>query len=423
MDAYFLKSDRQIAPFGDHVSEVPVEGQPLSALMAGFARGAGAASVAEVALGAPLPMGGERLVLGDDLWASELLVRAFVKAARRRGEAAVLAVRAGLMTGFTGPLQALGRAQVEGGEAFLYPMAWLPPGAALEERALEQGRGLSPLLIDLQERPLELPVHRVFSAQERLVLPLTHLGCVRIGHWVHILRANQMAQIAWGARQFVEPWRVLWAALRAMSVNKWRVMQRLVVRGKNCDIHPSAVVEASVLGDNVSVGANAVVRYSRLGDGVRVSDQCNILSSVLGPGASVARMGMLQSCVLYEGANSGHYGLQLSVVGRQTFVGGEVILGDFKPDGEVMVMQEGALVSAQTNLLGCAVGHGCRIMMRATFYAGREIPNGYTIIGPPRDIVARVPVGLPEGEPLIAHDGVLEPYARWRAGVRGEKGG
>jgi carbonic anhydrase/acetyltransferase-like protein (isoleucine patch superfamily) len=111
------------------------------------------------------------------------------------------------------------------------------------------------------------------------------------------------------------------------------------------------------------------------------------------------------------------------VVGRQTFVGGEVILGDFKPDGEVMVMQEGALVSAQTNLLGCAVGHGCRIMMRATFYAGREIPNGYTIIGPPRDIVARVPVGLPEGEPLIAHDGVLEPYARWRAGVRGEKGG
>lgn len=378
---------------------------------------AGAQQVHRVDPEAPLPTQGERLLLTDDLWATAALLKAFVKEARKLQKPCVLVLGDNLLTQFAGALQELGQAQ----EGARYPLVWLPPGAAAPARPLVQEEALHSLTLDLQIKPLELPVHRVFSAQEKLVLPMTHLACVRIGHWMHILRANQLAQIAWGAQLFTEPWRLLWAALRAMSVNKWSVMQKLVVRGKNCDIHPSAVVEASILGDNVSIGANAVVRYSCLADGVRVSDQCNILSSVLGPGASVARMGMLQSCVLYEGANSGHYGLQLCLVGQHTFVGGEVILGDFKPDGEVMVMHQGRLVSTGTNVLGCAVGHGCRIMMRATFYAGREIPNGYTIIGPSRDIVTRVPAALPQGAPLIAQDGVLVPYEEWRQSVRRKK--
>jgi carbonic anhydrase/acetyltransferase-like protein (isoleucine patch superfamily) len=421
VDAYFLQTEALISPFGDPVSQSPVQGRPLREVMRQAALDAGAQATHLVAPDQPLPTEAERLLLTDDLWATTALLKAFLKEARRLQRPCALVMGDNLLTDFTGALQDLGRVQGAPQPQRRYPLVWLPPGAAPPGRDLARAQELEPLELDLQLKPLELPVHRVFSEDEKLVLPMTHLACVRIGHWMHILRANQMAQIAWGAQLFTEPWRLLWAAARAMSFNKWRVMQKLVVKGRNCDIHPSAVVEASVLGDNVSVGANAVVRYSCLGDGARVSDQCNVLSSVLGPGASGARMGMLQSCVLYEGANSGHYGLQLCLVGEQTFVGGEVILGDFKPGGEVMVMHRGELVSTGTNLLGCAVGHGCKVMMRATFYAGREIPNGYTVIGPPRDIVARVPADLPAGPPLIAHDGVLEPYDQWRQGVRRKK--
>jgi NDP-sugar pyrophosphorylase family protein len=201
--------------------------------------------------------------------------------------------------------------------------------------------------------------------------------------------------------------------IRAMSIAPANVMQKLVNKGRGCEIHPSAVVEASTLGDYVKVGANAVVRFSHLGDSVRIGDQANVQYSVLGDHATVARMGMLQSCVLHAGANSGHYGLQLCVVGRDTFVGGECILGDFKPGSTIQVFHEGELVDTGTNTLGCAVGHDCAIMMRATFYAGREIPNGVTIIGPPGDIVAKIPPGLPKNTPLMAVGGVLQPYANF----------
>ena len=416
MDAFVLKTSRVLTPWNDHVASVPVHNLPLHhALPAALSLGGAENVFVDVARG-EVGEAGEALVTTDDLWITPELVAAFVRKARSYGKASILAVRRGLFTEFTSPLQHLREVDPGGGACLVYPLVWVPdisrwtPGGDLVEE--EQ---LTPLPIDLEVRPMEIPVHKVFSADEKFLLPLTHLACVRICHWMHILRANQVGLLAWGARLFaVQPHRLVWAAIRAMSVNKFKVMQKLTTRGRGCEIHPSAVIEASTLGDNVEVGAGAVIRFSHLGNGVRISDQANVQYSVLGDGATVARMGMLQSCVLFPGANSGHYGLQLCVVGRDTFVGGEVILGDFRPEGTIKVRHEGELHSTGTRVLGCAVGHDCQIMMRATFYAGREIPNGYRIIGPPRDIVAKIPLGLPPGEPLMAHDGVLEPYSQRR---------
>ena len=250
----------------------------------------------------------------------------------------------------------------------------------------------------------------MLAPEGRLVLPVTHLAAVRVSHWLHLLRANHLAQLGWGSRLLrTSPLRLLWAVLRARSLNRYRVMDKLTQRGRGCDVHPSAVVEASVLGRDVRVGAHSLVRFSHLGDGVHVAEHAHVSESVLGAGSAVSRMGVLKGCVLYPGANTGHYGIQLSVVGRDAFLGGEVLLGDFMPSGDVRVRHRGEVVSAGTRLLGCAVGHRCRLFMRATVYPGREIPNDLTILGPTRDAISRVPEDLPTDVALTSEDGVLRP--------------
>ncbi len=421
MEALLLQTGARLTPFGDEAREAPVRGQSLGEAMREAVRVAGAKATSVAPLGTPSPAsGGERLIVTDDLWATGHLLRRFVKLARKRGGASVLAVEEGLFTSFTQALQDLGSAEVEGKQCRLYPVAWTPDGA-WDGSDPTKGGGAAPLLVPLDVRPGEMKVHKVFDPSETLVLPLTHLACVRVGHWTHLLKANQMALVAWGIGLLaVEPWRALWALLRAGSLNKWRIMQKLVVTGKNCDIHPTAVVEASVLGDNVTVGAGAVVRFCHLGDGAQVSEGACALYSVLGKGAMVSRMGMVQSAVLYDKANTGQPGIQLCVIGRGSFVGAGVILGDFRLDGEVQVMHQGKLTSVGTNLMGCAVGHDVRILMRASFYPGRELPNGVTILGPTRDMVAKIPASLPLEQPLLAQDGTLVPYDVWRASLKAQ---
>jgi carbonic anhydrase/acetyltransferase-like protein (isoleucine patch superfamily) len=80
------------------------------------------------------------------------------------------------------------------------------------------------------------------------------------------------------------------------------------------------------------------------------------------------------------------------------------------------VMHRGALVSAGTNMMGCAVGHDCQVLMRATTYPGREVPNGYWILGPPHDVIAKIPSTLPVGEPLVSDGGVLRPWSDVKKG-------
>ena len=380
-----------IAPWGDGVGDVRVLDRPL-------------AQVQRAALDAAGLRPGETLTTTDDLWLTPDLARRFVEAARASGRPAALALRDGLLTEYTGALQELGSETLGGHPCRVYPLTWSPAGADLSE--------VAPLVVPDDTTPLELPVHATIAPGGVVRLPMTHHAAIRIGHWIHVLRANQQELLAYGSRLTTrQRLRVLWAVVRALSFDKWRVMAKLTRRGPGCDIHPSAVVEASTLGAGVKIGAHAVVRFCHLSDGVVVGDHAHVVSSVLGAGAAVSRMGMLQGCVLYPGANTGHYGFQLCVIGRDTFVGGEVVLADWRPEGVIRVEHRGELVSTNTNLLGCAVGHDCRILMRATVQSGRQIPNGYTILGSQADVITKIPADLPrEGTPLsVGREGRLEP--------------
>ena len=393
-----MTPDNGIAPWGDAAGDLHVLGRPISEWRS-------------EALKLPAGVPG-RLSAADDLWVTPELAHAFARAAAKRGQACSLAIAQGLQTDFAGALQELDHQ----GDAWIYPMSWTPgapaPAASADVAAgstdvaagsTDPRPGSHPaLVVDDRTKALPLPVHRALVPSGQLMLPLTARSCVRVTHWLHLLRANQLALLAHGHDLLhTRPSRLLGAVLRARSIDKHKVMARLTERGPRCDIHPTAVVEASVLAADVRIGAHAVVRHSHLSAGAVVGDQANVTSSVLGPGASVGRMGMLQSCVLMEGANTGHFGHQLGIIGRDTFIGGEVILADFTPAGGPTASArvttasgpDGAprLEDAGTALLGCAVGHRARLMAGLYVAPGRAIPNDLTVIGPQSDVLRRLP--------------------------------
>jgi carbonic anhydrase/acetyltransferase-like protein (isoleucine patch superfamily) len=412
MKTVILTTGRRISPFDDPVGECLVFDRPIQESLKGTLQQAGANHVQVQDAHLDIPGDEETLVATDDLWLTVELAKAFVSGAKATGRPSVLAIPEGLLTEYSEALQDLGRATVDGRQCRIYPMAYLPAGESqrLGPSFASDSDGLEPVVVEDQSKPIDFALHKALVPEGRLTFPLTDRAAVRISHWMHILRANHMALTAYG-HSLLHTRRVqlLWAFVKAKSLNRWRVMQKLVRKGSGCDVHPTAVVEASTLGNGVSVGAGAVVRLSHLADGVSVNDHAHVSASVLGRGASVSRKGVLQGCVLYPGAETGLYGFQLCIVGRDTFLGSLAILADFKPDSEVTVWHDGAVVSAGTNLLGCAVGHDVRIYMGAVVGPGREIPNGYVILGSQDHVISKIPQGLPRGILLSGHKGVLRP--------------
>ena len=93
----------------------------------------------------------------------------------------------------------------------------------------------------------------------------------QLDHWSHIVRVNQLslaaraegARLTWeGSGWAARLWFILKLLARARSIRKYDILRALNESTGKADIHPSAVVELSVLGEGVEIGPNAVVRAS-----------------------------------------------------------------------------------------------------------------------------------------------------------------
>lgn len=266
------------------------------------------------------------------------------------------------------------------------------------------------VIIDCDEEPFDLPAPPYLEI-DKLEFGLPRDVVMTIHHWVHILWANQFvgAVEMRNTSKLALAGRGLWAALRALSLNKWRVMGKFNRIGKNCDIHPTAVVEASTLGDNVKVGPFARVFASTLGDGAEVWAYGSVELCTLGPRAVVTEQSALRFSVLYPEAVVGQYLMQMSVLGRRALTTGAAFTMDLNFSGNIRVPLDGALHDSGTAFLGAAFGHRARIGTGFWLASGRMIPNDYFIIRHPDAVVSRIPDGLAGQNPLAVQGRTLIP--------------
>ena len=395
MDVYVLDSGRRIAPFGDAPGEALIHNRPLSEWQAEAFRDAGLT----VAAGAPA---GPCLVVPDTLYTNGRALLAFLDGAA--GKNGVLVLKESLFGSWTTPVNPRAR-HVEG------------VGHRFEDVRFLSGTDepVCDVVVDPDEQELKVELPEYYLGTPGLSLGLPKRPFMELHHWCHVLWANQAAWAVEARNRSAWRWILwgLWALLRAFSFNKWKILAKMNRIGRKCDIHPTAVVEYSVIGDGVTIGPHARVRFARVGAGTTIMDGACVEWSSVGERCIVNQMGTVRYCVLYPEAISGHHLIQLSVLGRRavTTYGSNCIDVNFAR--EIRVPLDGELHSIGQRSLGCALGHGSRLGTGFWIASGRMVPNDCFIVLPPHEVVHTIDQTLGGQGPVARRDGVLVPVGRY----------
>jgi hypothetical protein len=164
------------------------------------------------------------------------------------------------------------------------------------------------------------------------------------------------------------------------------VLKKMNKIGRNCQIHPTAVIEASVLGDNVCVGAHAVVRYSHIGSGCQLSDNVAVIYCVMGKNNVISNSNYLACDLFFDDVFVINGPYQFSVFGNHAAVFA-VINCDIRLDQKnIRIPADVGILDSNQSLLGIAYGHHARVGGGNIIAPGRIVPN-HSIINPPGHII------------------------------------
>lgn len=142
--------------------------------------------------------------------------------------------------------------------------------------------------------------------------------------------------------------------------------------GKNCKIHPSAVLESCVIGDNVEIGPHCYLRGVVVGDDVMIRENASIKASVIGRGSIIVPSDIF-NCFIGEYSNVVTHILYHCVIGARTFLGGGVGFADLKFNAE-------PIFNDDQIFFGAVVGENCFIGAGLLFQAAIEIPHDTKLI-------------------------------------------
>jgi carbonic anhydrase/acetyltransferase-like protein (isoleucine patch superfamily) len=260
-----------------------------------------------------------------------------------------------------------------------------------------------PIVIDAEQFSQVIPMPEHVRGSQPYRMPLTDILLIQVDHWTNLWAANMATRLAEVARLMKAPkLKLLGLAIKARSLNKWKVLHQVNKIGKNCDIHPTAYIEGSTIGDNVIIGAGSVVRISVIGDGSAIGSNVTIESSILGEECTVNSGCTVFFCVLYPRAVSSSRLLLTSTCGRDTFISDLAGLADFRFDGKrIEVMKNGVPVNIGVINLGACLGHGVYLGGGCGVAPAIAIPNGLRIL-PKKPLIGEVsPDGTIPGHRII----------------------
>lgn len=172
--------------------------------------------------------------------------------------------------------------------------------------------------------------------------------------------------------------------------SKWyfRGLKRLNKKGRNCRIHPSAIIEGSIIDDNVSIGANTIIRFSYIQQGSVVSDNVSVINCVLGEKTHISNSNYVNSILTYNEVFLIHGPYQFSIFGHQAACFA-VINCDIRLDEKtIKIPSSKGVIDSDQRILGVAYGHKSKTGGGNIIAAGRIVPNN-KIIAPPDNIILK----------------------------------
>ncbi|MFC1997678.1 DapH/DapD/GlmU-related protein, partial [Chloroflexota bacterium] len=154
---------------------------------------------------------------------------------------------------------------------------------------------------------------------------------------------------------------------------------KLVTIGRNCTIHPGAMIFGPAsIGDNVNIDAGVVIENSIIGDNCNISQGCQVMLSVVGDGAFLPfRSSLFMTSFMDNSMVAQNTCLQMCVIGRNTFVGAGSTFTDFNllPSPLKAMNGQDELADANREVLGGCVGHNCRLGSGIIVFPARTIES------------------------------------------------
>jgi carbonic anhydrase/acetyltransferase-like protein (isoleucine patch superfamily) len=378
-----LEDEKQIHPFNERARDIRIHNVPLwlnqRDLLAEHVTGE-----LEISLNRLLPQVQEPcLIYRDNLYFDREYIQAFIKEAKA-GRRAVRAAFKAADPVFKEHALPLSTSYTPAGDLYLADLWYYPQGPGPEPE---------PLVIDPQMREIGYYHVPTYMASEHgdLVFMVPLRGMMAIDSWVHIFIADVVFGLFSKGARFerdleIDPWiklRTLWKGM--MEGRQVLESSMLVEIGRNCQIDPTAIIHGpTVIGDNVTIGAGAVIENCIIGSNVNISQGCQLMLSVVGDGSFLPFRAALFMTTLMENAMvAQNTCLQMSVIGRNTFIGAGSTFTDFKliPSQLRALAGDGKLRFTNREVLGGCVGHNCRIGSGLLVMPGRTIESDVILLG------------------------------------------
>jgi carbonic anhydrase/acetyltransferase-like protein (isoleucine patch superfamily) len=415
-----LQSRKKIAPFNEPARDLRILNKPLWLTQRDILSKYTDREL-ELPPGAPFPQIHEPcLVYRDNLHFDQGYMDAFIQAARSANRP----VRAAFSINdpaFHEHILPLSTSYTPAGDVYLADLWYYPNGPE---------SGSDPLVIDLQSKEIgyyHVPLYMA-AAQGDLVYQVPLRSLIAIDSWVHIFVADTIFGLfGRGARFEKRLNQDLGFKLRVFGRALYEGRQVLecsevVKMGRNCVIDPTAIIHGpTTIGDNVTVGANVVIENCIIGDNVNISQGCQLMLSVLGDGTFLPfRASLFMTSIMENSLVAQNTCLQMSVIGRNTFIGAGCTWTDFNLLSSAIKARDGngELRNSNRPVLGGCVGHNCRIGSGMIIYPARMIESDVVLFATKDRRVIDRDVAYEESDHLKLPMAHLHPRSYPRGGEK-----
>ena len=238
------------------------------------------------------------------------------------------------------------------------------------------------LVVTLPELTTPIAYPLALAPPDRNVTPLGLLMPFACDH--DLLFANQIAVFSHLNRQVRHSFG---AILRGLLSRRRGGLQQRVARSwrqiqQTADIHPTAVVEGSVIGRGCRIGAHCVVRYSVLGEDVQLHDGAKVEYAVVGD-----RTWLMHDLVLYRSLVERdvfliHGPYQFSYFQHQSGAFASIMM-DYRPDAKpIKINTRDGIRQYAGRFLGALLEEGASVLGGTLTSPGITIPAGRQISAP-----------------------------------------
>lgn len=362
MKAYLIENDRPLVPYSRPVSSVSYKGFTVRERLIKQLKRAGYKVIA-VAKGDDFSIEEKSLVLSDDILLSDNFL-------------------GNLLSSIPGKR---GNYQVQM-DVSRYPMLTPKSKPSLYKTIPVYYFGSNSSWSQAEFEPLAITPKIVFETSDGLParmneltdlrLCFTNIFAIHIDQWFDLQTATGLYCSELVSKMATQSSRLMPAPVVKKALSWQRLAEKVNIIGKNCRIHPTAVLEGCIIGDNVEIGPYSYLRSSVVDDGSAIRERTSVKISYIGKRSFIMGSDIVNS---YVGEESSVIAPMLYhvVFGERSFISGGSGFADFNTGSTTITASVGDKeVQTGLNYLGSCVGDDCFIGANMIFAPGRAIPDG-----------------------------------------------